>query len=100
MNITLTQSLLGPELGPKFLNTTYIDTLLPGMIAKFGKDQPVEINFAANQAPTSQFKPAQMTVDVTAELTVTVNGQLACIIDVISAQTVVSATLKDFLLKI
>ncbi len=56
-NITLTQALLGPNFGPEFLNTTYIDTLLPGMIKKFGADQPVEINFATTQAPSSSFKP-------------------------------------------
>ena len=36
--MTLDQQKLGPSFGPNFLNTSFIDTMLPGLAAKYGKD--------------------------------------------------------------
>jgi hypothetical protein len=44
-NFTLTQELLGPFYGPEYLNTTYMDGILPGLIAHYGANQPMSINF-------------------------------------------------------
>jgi hypothetical protein len=73
-NITITQKLLGPILGPKYLNTTFLDTILPGIEAKFGANQPAVINFATLKHPTSFFNPGEIGVSVTGAITVSVNG--------------------------
>lgn len=66
------------------MNTSHIDTYLPGLVKKFGANQPVEINFMTTKAPTSYFQPGKLGADVSGRITVTSQGQLACIIDVIS----------------
>ena len=38
LKVTLDQQKLGPVNGPLFLNTTYIETILPGISEHFGKD--------------------------------------------------------------
>jgi hypothetical protein len=48
------------------LNTTYIDTILPGIAAKFGMDQPVTIDVATRDSPLSYMKPGQIGLDLTA----------------------------------
>ena len=96
LKVMLDQEKLGPYNGPLFLNTTYIDSLLPGIAAHFGKDQAVHIDLATRESPLSYMKPGQIGLDVSPEITVRVNGQVACILDLISAQTVIAASLNNF----
>jgi len=49
LGITFTPELVGPQ-GSLLLNTTYLDTILPGIAQRFGKDQPVTIH-ASNYLP-------------------------------------------------
>jgi len=99
-NFTITQDLLGPVYGPEFLNTSYMDGILPGLIAHYGKNQPMSINFATKQAPSSFFQVGKMGLTLTADLQVYVNSDLAATIEVISAEGSLSATLNNFLLVI
>ena len=64
----LNQKNVGPSLGPKYLNTTYMDTILPGLIAKYGADQPMSINLVTKQAPVSFFEVGVLGVKITADL--------------------------------
>ncbi len=77
-----------------------MEGVLPGIIARYGANQPVSVNFATTQSPSSFFQVGKMGLDLTADLNVYVNSQLAASIEVISAQSSISATLKDFLLSI
>jgi hypothetical protein len=81
---TLDQKTLGPVYGPEFMNTSYMETILPGLIARYGANQPMSVNFAAKQAPTSFFEVDKMGLDLTGDLTVYVNNQHAATIEVIS----------------
>ena len=83
-NLTLDQKILGPIYGPEFLNTTYMEGILPGLIARYGANQPVSVNFAAKQSPSSFFEVDKMGLDLTGDLTVYVNNQHAATIEVIS----------------
>ena len=83
-----------------YLNTTFLDPFLPGLIQVYGRDQPVKLGFAPSKAPTSAFKPGSLGIDVTADISVIVNDDVACTIEFFDALGTVSATLSDFLLKI
>ena len=97
LKLTLDKNKLNPTNATILLNTTYFDTILPGIAARFGKDQPVTVDLATKESPVSYMKPGQIGLDLTGTITVKVNGQTACILDIISAQTVVAATLKNFI---
>ena len=58
------------------------------------------IELATKESPLSYMKPGQIGLDLTAEITVRVNGLLACTFDLISAQTIVSASLKNFTFRV
>ena len=56
-DVNITQETLGPVWGPHFLNTTFGDSVLSGLINKYGRDQPMSLRIATSKAPTSFFKP-------------------------------------------
>ena len=60
--------------GPLILNTTYIETFLPGLVKRFGADQPMSIKFATVKAPTTYFHPDTIGMIINADLTVYVNN--------------------------
>lgn len=99
-NITITQETLGPQFGPEYLNTTFGETILPGLIAHFGADQPMSLGFATKEAPLSYSKADEMGLHVTGYLMLWVRDELACIIEVNDAQAGLAASLKDFVLQV
>ncbi len=63
-----------------------MEGILPGLIAHFGPNQPMSINFATKKAPSSFFNPGQMGLTLTAaDLEIFVNTDLAATIEIISA---------------
>jgi hypothetical protein len=77
-----------------------MDTILPGLIARFGPNQPLEVLVATRDSPLSYMKPGELGLDVTIQLTLFVNGVVACVIDVIDAKTVVALSLKQYLVRL
>ena len=54
-NYHLTPDTFNSEEVKKYLTTTYLDGLLPGIAAKYGKDVPVSLKFTSDKAPNSFF---------------------------------------------
>jgi len=77
-----------------------MDTILPGLIARFGANQPIEVRVATRDSPLSHMKIGELGLDVSVQLTVLVNGVVACEIDVTNAKTVVALSLKQYLVKL
>lgn len=89
----VTQETLGAVWGPEFLNTTYGDSVLPGLKAKYGKDQPMSIHIFTSKAPTSFFHPGKLGIETTFDIMVYVNQDLACSFRVINADGSISVDL-------
>ncbi len=73
-----------------------MDGILPGLIAFYGANQPMSINFATKQAPSSFFKVDEMGLTVTGDLQVFVNNKLAATIEVITGEGSLNASLNNF----
>ena len=69
LGLTLDQTNAGAN-----FTTTSLDAYLPGLVAKFGANQPVTIDIATRDAPLSYMKVGQLGLDITTRLTVKVNA--------------------------
>eukprot|EP00347_Sterkiella_histriomuscorum_P020604 403337177 len=78
----------------KMLNTTYLDGLLPGLVAKYGNDQPVTIEIKATQSPRAEFKENDLGLILNLDLTFRVNSEIAIIVSVIDLSAHVDAMLQ------
>eukprot|EP00347_Sterkiella_histriomuscorum_P011713 403371396 len=76
------------------LTTTYLEGLLPGLEAKYGKDQPVTIEMKATQAPKAEFKENDLGLILNLDLTFRVNSEIAIIVSVIDLIAHVEAMLQ------
>lgn len=85
---------------PDELTTTYLDGLLPGLVAKYGDNQPVKVNMKATKAPTSLFQKDRIEVIVTLELTFIVNDETAIVVTLIDLDSEVSVNLQNALLTV
>lgn len=81
--------MLGPEYGPKFLNTSFANSFLPGIVAKYGLNQPMKIGLSTKEAPTSFFKPNELGLDLNPLITVYVNDDVAVEIEVLNADAAI-----------
>lgn len=66
LKIPLSPDCYGLVDGAKLLNTDYIETMLPGIVARFGANRPVTIDIVSRDPPLSYMKPGQIGADVTA----------------------------------
>jgi len=73
---------------------------LPGIIKRYGADQPCNIVVQTTKAPTSTFNVGQIGMTITADISVYVNKELATVIEIIDAAGLISVDLTNFLLKI
>lgn len=73
--------------------------MLPGMVAKYGKDQPVSMKFFTSKAPGSFFHPGELGIITTFDLLVYVNTELACSFRIIEADGAITVTLDKGYLK-
>eukprot|EP00347_Sterkiella_histriomuscorum_P013831 403363197 len=62
------------------LTTNYMDGLLPGIVAKYGRDQEVTIEMKATQAPRTEFKLNDLGMFMNLDLTFRVNQEVAIIV--------------------
>ena len=73
-----------------------METLLPGLIAKYGANQPMSIYLVTKEAPYSFMEVGILGVNLTADLYVYVNNDLAATIEVISGTTSLYAALGPY----
>eukprot|EP00347_Sterkiella_histriomuscorum_P018232 403346289 len=78
----------------KMLNTTYLEGLLPGLVAKYGNDQPVTIEIKATQSPRAEFKENDLGLILNLDLTFRVNSEIAIVVSVIDLSAHVDAMLQ------
>lgn len=95
LDTNITQATLGPVYGPAYLNTTFADSMLYGLIAKYGRDQPMALRIDTPVAPNSFFKPGELGLDVTFDVWVYVREELAVRIRVINAEGAIAVNLTD-----
>lgn len=81
-----------------YLTTTYLDAVLPGIAAKYGKDVPVTLGFKSGVAPNSFFNPNEVGMKMTAIIEFIVNGETAVVLSVTDADALVSPKLENFTL--
>jgi hypothetical protein len=80
-----------------------MDTLLPGLVKQYGKDQPMSINLVTKEAPVSFFNFGVLGVRLTADLEIYVGSELAAVIEVTNGEVSINAALgpyTDYLLVI
>ena len=80
----------------QLLNTTHLDGLLPGLVAKYGKGIPVDINFSTIKAPTTVIKNGSVGLNVDADIKFIVNNEVAVTLELTGADVLVVPTLKNF----
>lgn len=95
LDATITQETLGPVWGSMYLNTTFGDSVLPGLKPKYGADQPMSIRIFTSKAPTSFFHPDEIGIETTFDIQVFVKEDMACSFRVIDAD----GSIKVFLQK-
>ena len=103
LQFNLDEKNVGPSLGPKYLNTSYMDSILPGLVERYGRDQPMSINLVTKEAPVSFFEVGVLGVRLTADLQVYVGSELAAVIEVTEGEGSLYAALgpyTDYLLVI
>jgi len=84
----------------EFLTTTYLEGILPGLVARYGKDVPVSIRFDSSMAPKSFFNLNEVGAKMHAKIDIIVNNEVAVALDVTDADALVTPTLENFILKI
>ncbi|CDW88064.1 bpi2 domain containing protein [Stylonychia lemnae] len=77
------------------LTTTYLDGLLPGLQAKYGKDQPVTIEAKTSQAPRTLFKLDNFGILMTMDMIFRVNNEVAIVVSLQDFVSTVQVTLKE-----
>jgi hypothetical protein len=80
------------------LNTNFIDTMLPGIKAKFGENQPVTLRMFSNKGPQTYFHPGTLGIHINYDLHVYVNSDLACSFRIIDDDGAISLSLTKGLL--
>lgn len=83
-----------------FLNTTYLEALLPGLEKKYGANVAVDIAVSTKYAPNTFFKQDKMGANATAVLEFIIPGVETAAVLELKTTSFVSVTLKDFLLKL
>lgn len=83
-----------------YLITTYLDGFLPGMVAKYGKDTPVSVNFKSFAAPNSFFNPSEVGAKLHATIEFIVNQEVAVSLTLTDADALVTPSLSNFVLKV
>jgi hypothetical protein len=89
----VTQETLGPIFGPKFLNTTFADSILYGLKNYYGANQPMSLRIDTSKAPTSILKEGHFGIEVSFDIWVYVKEELAVKIQVLNADGALSANL-------
>jgi hypothetical protein len=80
------------------LNTNFIDTMLPGIKAKYGENQPVTLRMFSNRGPNTYFHPGTLGVHINYDLQVYVKNDLACSFRIIDDDGAISLSLTKGLL--
>jgi hypothetical protein len=77
-----------------------METFLPGLIKRFGPNQPMSISFNTVQAPTSYFHVGTIGMIVNADLTIYVNNEIAAQIRVVNTEGAITINLSKGNLKV
>ncbi|CDW79591.1 bactericidal permeability-increasing [Stylonychia lemnae] len=76
------------------LTTTYLEGLLPGIEAKYGKDVPVSVDFKSSSAPRALFQKDDFGLIADLDLTFIVQNQTAIIVSLKDFQSTVIVALQ------
>eukprot|EP00347_Sterkiella_histriomuscorum_P018594 403344916 len=79
----------------QYLTTTYMDGLLPGLVAKFGRDQPVTVEIDSTQPPRAVFKEKDLAMVLNMDFTFRVNNEVAIVVSVTDLNAHVDVTLRN-----
>ncbi|CDW76442.1 bactericidal permeability-increasing [Stylonychia lemnae] len=94
---------LDPAIAGKFasmLTTTFLDGLLPGIEAKYGKDLPVSVGFKSTSSPNALFQKNDFGVLLDLDLTFEVNNETAIVISFEDFSSTINVSLDKTNLKI
>jgi hypothetical protein len=81
-----------------YLTTTILDGFLPGIVKKFGEDQPASLTFRTKVAPNSYFSMDTVGAKVSAAIDFIVNNEKAVSLSVTDADATVKPALANFTL--
>ena len=82
------------------MTTTYLDGILPGLVAKYGEDKAMSLKFSTHNAPNALFNVGQVGAQVNYYLDFWVEDQIAVSLNVTNANALVQASLDNFIMKL
>ena len=74
LEITITNEMI-PSESALVLTTSSLEEFLPGLVAKYGADQPMAIKISAHDFPRAIFTPADMGANLALDFSLIVEGQ-------------------------
>jgi hypothetical protein len=80
----------------ELLNTTFLDSFLPGLVSTYGANKLVDLKVRTKYAPNTFFAVDQMGANITAELEFIVDNETAITLAVEQADAFISASLNNF----